>query len=52
MDENNLAEKMEWLITHKSERLQMGLHAHEASARYRKERVMPEWEQTYLSVIE
>ncbi len=51
MDESDLAKKMEWLITHEAERRQMGLCAHETSARYRKELVMPEWEQTYLSVI-
>jgi hypothetical protein len=29
----------------------MGLSAYQAAARYRKEVIMPQWEQAYLSVI-
>lgn len=51
MDVHDLADKMEWMITHEEERHQMGIRAHKAAARYRKEIVMPQWEQAYLDVI-
>lgn len=51
MDAMDLAAKMEWMITHDKERKQMGLSAYQAAARYRKEVIMPQWEQAYLSVI-
>lgn len=51
MDVTDLAAKMEWMITHDEERKQMGLAAYQAAARYRKEVIMPQWEQAYLSVI-
>lgn len=51
IDKNDLAEKMEWMIVHKEERLRMGCMAHEKSARYKKEIVMKEWENAYVSVI-
>lgn len=51
MDAKDLAEKMEWMITHEEERKAMGIAARQAAARYRKEIVMPQWEQAYLSVI-
>jgi len=51
MDVRDLAVKMEWMITHEEERHQMGIRAHKAAARYRKEIVMPQWEQAYLDVI-
>ena len=51
MDVEDLAEKMEWMITHEEERKAMGIAARQAAARYRKEIVMPQWEQAYLSVI-
>ena len=51
MDTNDLAEKMEWMITHEEERTAMGIAARQAAARYRKEIIMPQWEQAYLSVI-
>ena len=51
MDVQDLADKMEWMITHEEERKAMGARAHQAAARYRKEVVMPEWEKAYLSVI-
>ena len=49
-DAADLAAKMEWMITHEGERHQMGSAAHQAAARYRKEVVMPLWEQAYLLV--
>jgi glycosyltransferase involved in cell wall biosynthesis len=51
MDAEDLAAKMEWMITHDDERQQMGLNAHQAAARYRSERVMSEWESAYQSVM-
>lgn len=52
MNPKDLATKMEWMITHEVERKQMGLMAHQVVARYKKEIVMKEWEQAYLSVLE
>ncbi len=51
MDVVDLAEKMEWMITHDKERKEMGIRAHQSVARYRKEKIMQEWEKAYLSVI-
>ena len=51
MDVQDLAAKMEWMITHEEERIAMGIAARQAAARYRKEIIMPQWEQAYLSVI-
>lgn len=47
----DLSAKMEWMMTHEEERSAMGVAARQAAARYRKEAVMPLWEQTYLGVI-
>ncbi len=47
----DLAEKMEWMITHEKERRDMGIRAHQSVARYRRENIMKEWEKAYLSVI-
>lgn len=51
MDVNDLAEKMEWMITHEKERKQMGEKAHAAAAKYKKGVIMKQWEQAYLSVL-
>lgn len=51
MDVQDMAAKMEWMITHEEERIAMGIAARQAAARYRKEIIMPQWEQAYLSVI-
>lgn len=51
LEVTDLAAKMEWMITHESERQSMGQKAHQAVARYRKEIVMKDWENAYLSVI-
>lgn len=51
MDVDDLAAKMEWMITHETERTEMGIRAHKSVARYRKENIMKEWEKAYLSVI-
>lgn len=47
---NDLACKMEYLITHHDERQVMGINAYHAVSRYRKEIVMPIWEQTYTQI--
>ena len=47
---NDLASKMEYLITHHDERQVMGINAYHAVSRYRKEIVMPIWEQTYTQI--
>lgn len=51
MDAKDLADKMEWMMTHDEERRLMGVNAHQAAARFRKEIIMPQWEEAYLSVI-
>ena len=48
MDVADLAAKMEWMITHDSERQLMGQAAHQTAARYRLDRVMSEWERAYF----
>lgn len=50
MEAQDLADKMEWMITHDAERRQMGLAAHQAVARYKMDVVMPEWENAYQNV--
>ena len=47
MTVDDLAVKMEWIITHEKERKEMGNKAHQTAARYKKELVMKEWEKTY-----
>ncbi len=51
MDEKDLAEKIEWMITHEEERKRMGALAYEASAKYKKDLIIPQWEKAYMSVI-
>ena len=51
MDAQDLASKIEWMITHEEERKQMGIKAHLSVARYRKDVVMKQWENEYVSVM-
>ena len=51
LDVEDLAAKMEWMITHEIERRDMGVKAHQTAARYRKEVVMQQWETAYVSVL-
>ena len=51
MDTKNLADKMEWMITHDEERIEMGKNARLAASRYKEEIVMKEWEKAYQSVL-
>lgn len=47
----DLSKKMEWMITHETERREMGRQAHQAAARYQQDVVMKEWESVYRSVL-
>ena len=49
-DVQDLADKIEWMILHEKERIDMGEKARIAAARYKKDQVMKEWEQAYLNV--
>lgn len=51
MEADDLAKKMEWMITHEQERKKMGLLAHQAVSRFEKNKVMEEWEKAYLLAI-
>lgn len=51
LENKDLAEKIEWMIVHEKERLQMGEQARIAAKQYQKDVVMKEWEQAYLSVL-
>ncbi|HRM91835.1 MAG TPA: glycosyltransferase, partial [Thomasclavelia ramosa] len=42
-DVDDLAEKMEWMITHDKERKEMGIRARESAKRYDKEKIMTQW---------
>jgi glycosyltransferase involved in cell wall biosynthesis len=51
MDANDLAKKIEWMIIHKEERVNMGIQAFKAATKYKKEFNLPVWEKAYMSVI-
>ncbi len=51
LDSKDLADKMEWMITHDEELTTFGTNAHKAAARYRQEIIMPEWEHAYINDI-
>lgn len=51
MEVDDLANKIEWMITHEQERLKMGLQAHQAVSRFEKNKVMEEWEKAYLLAV-
>jgi glycosyltransferase involved in cell wall biosynthesis len=46
-DVQDLANKMEWMITHAAERLEMGRKAREAAASRKLDVVMGQWETLY-----
>lgn len=48
MDVQDLADKIEWMIAHETERKEMGEKAYRAVARYKKEKIMEEWETAYF----
>ena len=47
---NDLAKKIEWMITHETKRLEMSLKAREEAAKYNPSVIMKEWEKLYSSV--
>lgn len=51
LDVNDLAEKMEWMITHEAERTEMGARARKEATRYQMKYVMKDWLQAYASVL-
>ena len=51
MEVEDLAQKMEWMISHEMERRMMGEDAYKKAAQYRKEVVMPRWEKLYKNLI-
>ena len=51
MEVEDLAQKMEWMISHEMERRMMGEDAYKNAAQYRKEVVMPRWEKLYKSLM-
>lgn len=51
MEVEDLAQKMEWMISHEMERRMIGEDAYKKAAQYRKEVVMPRWEKLYKSLI-
>lgn len=48
-DIKDLAEKMEWLITHDTDREKMGKNARLAAEKYKPDVIMKEWEKVYTS---
>lgn len=51
LDVDDLAEKIEWMTKHDSERRMMGKNAHSAASQYKIEKVMEKWEAAYYSVL-
>jgi len=47
----DLAQKIDWMISHNQERYEMSNKAHLCIAQYRMEKVMPIWINAYMSVI-
>ena len=47
MSVQDMADKMEWMISHDKERMQIALNAHQAVARYQKNIVLKAWEVAY-----
>mgnify|MGYP002853755802 CR=1 FL=1 len=49
-DVEDLAAKMEWMIIHEEERLEMGCKAREDAAKYKMSVIMKDWEKLYTDV--
>ena len=47
LEVKDLADRMEWVISHQEERRMMGVKAHAAAAAYRKEVIMKKWVSAY-----
>lgn len=51
MEIEDLADKMEWMMSHEKERVVMGENAYKKAAQYRKEVIMPRWEEVYMNLF-
>ena len=47
----NLSQKMEWMITHETERKEMSVKARKAAEIYKPSNIMHRWETLYFGVI-
>jgi glycosyltransferase involved in cell wall biosynthesis len=47
MEVEDLAQKIEWMITHEEKRHKMGIEAHNSAAKYQKDVIIKEWERVY-----
>lgn len=50
MNVEDLAKKMDWMMTNEKKRIEMGKKAHQYSARFKEDIVMKQWEFAYKSV--
>lgn len=50
-DVQDLAAKMEWLMSHEKERQEMGRNAREDAAKYKMSVIMKEWEKLYMGAV-
>ena len=50
LDVKDLANRMEWMMSHQEERRIMGVKAHEAAAFYRKDNIMKKWIYAYITM--
>jgi glycosyltransferase involved in cell wall biosynthesis len=48
---NDLANKIEWMITHEAERKEMGRQARRDAAKYKMSVIMKDWEDLYVGVV-
>ena len=48
---NDLANKIEWMITHEAERKEMGRQARRDAAKYKMSVIMKDWEELYVGVV-
>ena len=51
MSATSLAAKIDWMISHEKERLEIGRRARMEAIKYKPEYVMKEWEKVYMSVL-
>ncbi len=51
LSSKDLSVKIEWMITHESERQMMGTKARHNMKKFKKDVVMKEWEKAYMSVL-
>ena len=51
LETEDLAAKMEWMMSHDLERQKMGIQARQDVSRFEKNKVMEEWEKAYLLAV-